>query len=162
MLTKVPNKWIRSSSKFEPNSSRHVPFCSTQFPVFYRFRAVRSRRISHSNQVSKRIPVLLFLAGRHIWVFAICDAIELDKQAMLEALPHFKSATDDLNMLIQHVCSFVDWWGNMNTRLANLEGVLPQITLDGKCPLRTQTAKGRWEEVHYQYMSYQRQVCWCV
>lgn len=77
---------------------------------------------------------------------------------MLDVLSHFKSATDDLNTLIQRVGCFVDWWGDMNTSLANLETVLPQIALDGKNPFRTQTVTERWEQVHRQYILYQRQV----
>lgn len=78
---------------------------------------------------------------------------------MLEdVLSHFKCATDDLNTLIQHVSCFVDWWADMNTNLANLETVLPQIALNGTNPFRTQTVTERWKEVLRLYTLYQREV----
>lgn len=74
------------------------------------------------------------------------------------ALSQFKRVTDDLNTLIQQVSCFVNWWGDINTGLANLEDVLPQIRVDGTNPFRTETVKERWEGVHQQYILYQRQV----
>lgn len=73
-------------------------------------------------------------------------------------LSQFELATADLAELIQHVNGFVDWWAEVNTTLANLEMVLPQIKVDGSNPFRTDTVKERWIQVYQNYVSYQRQV----
>jgi hypothetical protein len=59
---------------------------------------------------------------------------------------------------MQHVNSFMDWWGDMNMSLANLEEILPQVKVDAKNPFRTVTVKERWTKVHDDYISYQKQV----
>lgn len=70
----------------------------------------------------------------------------------------FAQATDDLTALIGHVGSFVDWWGDVNMSLANLEGILPQVKVDSKSLFRTETVAERWNGVHQRYVWYQREV----
>ena len=74
-------------------------------------------------------------------------------------LSQFERATADLADLIEHVSGFVNWWAEVNTTLANLEMVLPQIKVNGTNPFRTDTVKERWVQVYQNYVSYQRQVC---
>lgn len=83
---------------------------------------------------------------------------EKARQALIPILSEFKKATDDLNALIRHVGSFVDWWGDMNMSLANIEEILPQIKADRTNPFRTETTKERWKRVHDEYVWYQREV----
>lgn len=42
--------------------------------------------------------------------------------------------------------------------LGNLEMILPQVTLDGSNPFRTETVRDRWVAVHDKYVSYRKQV----
>ena len=80
------------------------------------------------------------------------------RRADWDVLSQFESAINDLNTLIKHINSFVDWWGNMTIRLANLEETLPQVKVDENTTFRTDTFKKRWMEVRGEYMSYRRQV----
>jgi len=75
-----------------------------------------------------------------------------------DVINQFERARDDLNTLILHVGCFVDWWGEMNTSLANLEDILPRIKVDSTNPFRTVTVQQRWMKVHDEYVSYQRQI----
>lgn len=73
-------------------------------------------------------------------------------------LAQFLQASNDLGSLIQNVGSFVNWWGDMNMSLANLEEILPQVRIDGTSPFRTAIITERWKTVHENYVWYQRQV----
>jgi len=75
-----------------------------------------------------------------------------------DVLTQLERAKDDLNILIQHVGSFVDWWGDMNTSLANLEEILPRVKVDGTNPFRTLAVKERWVKVYNDYVAYKREV----
>jgi len=73
-------------------------------------------------------------------------------------LAQFLQASNDLGSLIQSAGSFVNWWGDMNMSLANLEEILPQVRVDGASPFRTDAVTARWKAVHKNYVWYQRQV----
>jgi hypothetical protein len=73
-------------------------------------------------------------------------------------LAQFLQAGNDLGSLIQNVGSFVNWWGDMNMSLANLEEILPQVRVDRTSPFRTDTVTERWKAVHKNYVWYQKQV----
>jgi len=75
-----------------------------------------------------------------------------------DVLAQLQKASDDLGYLIQNVGSFVNWWGDMNMSLSNLEEILPQVRVDGTSPFRNETVAERWIAVHANYVWYQREV----
>ncbi|KIM73973.1 hypothetical protein PILCRDRAFT_715328 [Piloderma croceum F 1598] len=82
----------------------------------------------------------------------------LSSQTDKNVLAQFLQASNDLGSLIHNVGSFVDWWGDMNMSLTNLEEMLPQVKVDGTNAFRTDTVTERWKTVHKNYVWYQRQV----
>ncbi|KIM85557.1 hypothetical protein PILCRDRAFT_337210 [Piloderma croceum F 1598] len=82
----------------------------------------------------------------------------LSSQTDKNVLAQFLQASDDLASLIRNVGSFVNWWGDMNMSLMNLEEILPQVRVDGTNPFRTDTVTARWKTVHKNYVWYQRQI----
>ncbi|KIM85565.1 hypothetical protein PILCRDRAFT_816762 [Piloderma croceum F 1598] len=104
------------------------------------------------NKLFKLVRTELFQISKDIPSEIITSRTDRDVLTQLER------AKDDLNVLIQHVCSFVDWWGDMNTSLANLEEILPRIKVDGTNPFRTIVVKERWVKVHNEYVAYKREI----
>ena len=67
--------------------------------------------------------------------------------------------TRDLDLLITHISSFVDWWAEMNASLQYIVSNLRFVTTDGSNPLRTIAVKEHWVTVKEKYASYRKQVC---
>ena len=75
-----------------------------------------------------------------------------------DAVSQFERVRDDLSILMQNVSIFMDWWDSMNSSLANLDAILPQVKVDGRNIFRTVAVEERWIRVHSDYVSYERQV----
>jgi len=75
-----------------------------------------------------------------------------------DVLTQLERANEDLNILIEQVGFFVDWWSDLITSLVNLKEILPQIENDGIQPFRAEAVKERWLKVHNDYVEYRRQV----
>jgi hypothetical protein len=86
------------------------------------------------------------------------DIILTGSQMDKDVLAQLEQASDDLGCLIQNVGSFVNWWGDMNMSLTNLEKILPQVRVDRTNPFRNETVAERWIAVHANYVWYQREV----
>jgi hypothetical protein len=93
---------------------------------------------------------------RYILLHGFC--VPTDSETEKDAWCQFARARDDLNTLIGYVGSFVDWWGDMNMRLTNLEEILSTVRVDDKSVFRTETVTERWIGVHQKYVWYQRKV----
>lgn len=70
----------------------------------------------------------------------------------------FQKAARDLDSLISHVASFINWWADMNISLQYIETNLRFITTDGSNPYRTSSVKEHWVAVKDKYASYRSQV----
>ncbi|KIM73979.1 hypothetical protein PILCRDRAFT_14796 [Piloderma croceum F 1598] len=103
-------------------------------------------------QQFKDIRVELFKILKDIPLGALSS--ETDKNNLAQ----FLQASDDLGSLIHNVGSFVNWWGDMNMSLTNLEEIQPQVRVDGTNLFRTVTITERWKAVHKNYVWYQRQI----
>jgi len=86
------------------------------------------------------------------------DIVLIVSQMDKDVLAQLQKASDDLGYLIQNVGSFVNWWGDMNTSLSNLEAILPQVRVDGTSPFRNESVAERWIAVYANYVGYQREV----
>ena len=80
-------------------------------------------------------------------------------QGILEdALLQLAKVSDDLGVLLTHIGSFVDWWGDMKQSLHHLESVIPSIKPDGSNPFRTESVTDQWQNVRNDYGLYRKQV----
>lgn len=70
----------------------------------------------------------------------------------------FRYVMEDLERLVEGVSLFVDWWDDVKVKLAELERVLPQVTVDGECTFRILTVTERWTGVRNEYVSYLSEV----
>lgn len=115
-----------------------------------------------SNEVasssSKRSALTNFAVSMSLIYLSFLKVNRTNRKELAAVLEQFKRATDDLSELIERVASFVDWWGDINMGLANLENILPQVQVDGTNPFRTHTVKERWEEMYKAYTSYATKV----
>jgi hypothetical protein len=111
-----------------------------------------------NSELTRKIDIAFAFMPAYLTLVHAVTGSRSDRDILTAVLSQFKRVTDDLNTLIQQVGCFVDWWGDVNASLANLERILPQIRVDGSNPFRTDTVKERWEGVHQKYILYQRQV----
>src|SRR5882724_8572699 len=61
------------------------------------------------------------------------------QRILQDALLQLAKVSDDLGVLLTHIGSFVDWWGDMKQSLSHLETVIPSIKPDGSNPFRTES-----------------------
>lgn len=100
-----------------------------------------------------------------IYPFILCLTIFLeitnDRSGLQNVLGQLQKVNGDLETLLGHVGSFVDWWGDMKQSLHHLEMVIPKIRTDGSNPFRTGSVAESWKSVRESYALYRKQVS-CV